>query len=86
MIPKSTYYSYVQGGIVLAKGSAAAMRKLVRAAGGPLKGAEVWITPAPIGSHVLTGERPGHFGPGTAGAPRGDRPGYWKYRNFYVKG
>lgn len=26
-----------------------------------------------------------HFGPGTAACPRGDRPGYWKYRNYYVE-
>ncbi|GAF74571.1 unnamed protein product [marine sediment metagenome] len=25
-----------------------------------------------------------HFGPGTAAAPRGDRPSYWKYRNFHA--
>jgi hypothetical protein len=25
-----------------------------------------------------------HYGPGTAVAPRGDRPMYWKYRNFYL--
>lgn len=26
-----------------------------------------------------------HFGIGTAACPRGDRPGYWKYRNYLVK-
>ena len=25
-----------------------------------------------------------HFGIGTAACPRGDQPGYWKYRNFFV--
>jgi hypothetical protein len=25
-----------------------------------------------------------HFGFGSATCPRGDRPGYWKYRNFHV--
>lgn len=25
-----------------------------------------------------------HFGTGTAACPRGDRPGYWRYRRFFV--
>ena len=25
-----------------------------------------------------------HFGPGTAAAPRGDRPSYWMYVNFFL--
>jgi hypothetical protein len=25
-----------------------------------------------------------HFGTGTAACPKGDRPSYWKYRNFHV--
>jgi hypothetical protein len=25
-----------------------------------------------------------HYGAGTVACPRGDRPGYWKYRNYFV--
>lgn len=49
-----------------------------------LEGEQRW-TYFPLGSDNPP-ESLRHFGPGTAAAPRGDRPGYWKYRNFFVRG
>ena len=43
------------------------------------------ITYFPLGSDQPP-ETLRHFGPGTAAAPRGDRPSYWLYQNFYVEG